>query len=311
MSTGLMEVQPNVTKMTSHPCFNKEAARKHGRMHVPVAPRCNISCNYCNRKYDCMNESRPGVTSEVIKPDVALERIAEVRKVMPYVNTIGVAGPGDSLANPDKTFAILDGVRQKYNDMHLCLSTNGLMLPDYAAQIAEYNISHLTVTMNAVNPKTAAQIYRQVRFDGNVYSGEEGARILLERQQEGIAKLKEHNVMVKINFIYIPDINGPEVAQVMERTSELGATLFNIMPLIPVKGTKFENHPGSTKQQIAELRVKLRPHLTKGMRYMSHCSQCRSDAIGLLKEAHTHQMFQEDGTIAHESCSTHSEEQSA
>ena len=32
-------------------------------MHVAVAPACNIQCHYCNRKYDCANESRPGVVS--------------------------------------------------------------------------------------------------------------------------------------------------------------------------------------------------------------------------------------------------------
>jgi nitrogen fixation protein NifB len=37
-------------------------------MHVAVAPACNIQCNYCNRKYDCANESRPGVVSELLTP---------------------------------------------------------------------------------------------------------------------------------------------------------------------------------------------------------------------------------------------------
>jgi len=49
-----------------HPCFDRESAGTCGRAHLPVAPRCNIQCNYCNRKYDCVNESRPGVSSAVL-----------------------------------------------------------------------------------------------------------------------------------------------------------------------------------------------------------------------------------------------------
>ena len=53
---------------SAHPCFDKEARHKNARVHLPVAPKCNIQCNYCNRKFDCVNESRPGVTSSVLTP---------------------------------------------------------------------------------------------------------------------------------------------------------------------------------------------------------------------------------------------------
>ena len=51
-------------KVKNHPCYSEEAHHHYARMHVAVAPACNIQCNYCNRKYDCSNESRPGVVSQ-------------------------------------------------------------------------------------------------------------------------------------------------------------------------------------------------------------------------------------------------------
>ncbi|RKT10390.1 hypothetical protein B0G69_7773 [Paraburkholderia sp. RAU2J] len=51
-------------KISNHPCYWEEAHRHYARMHVAVAPACNIQCNYCSRKYDCSNESQPGVVSE-------------------------------------------------------------------------------------------------------------------------------------------------------------------------------------------------------------------------------------------------------
>jgi len=45
-----------------HPCFNAALRRRYGRVHIPVAPDCNVQCGFCNRRYNCVNESRPGVT---------------------------------------------------------------------------------------------------------------------------------------------------------------------------------------------------------------------------------------------------------
>ena len=55
-----------------HPCFNGDARGIFGRVHLPVAPACNVQCNFCDRKHDCPNESRPGVTSVVLSPGQAL-----------------------------------------------------------------------------------------------------------------------------------------------------------------------------------------------------------------------------------------------
>lgn len=44
------------SRIENHPCYSEEAHHHYARMHVAVAPACNIQCNYCNRKYDCANE---------------------------------------------------------------------------------------------------------------------------------------------------------------------------------------------------------------------------------------------------------------
>ena len=64
------DLSPEVwEKVKDHPCYSEEAHHYFARMHVAVAPACNIQCNYCNRKYDCANESRPGVVSERLTPE--------------------------------------------------------------------------------------------------------------------------------------------------------------------------------------------------------------------------------------------------
>jgi nitrogen fixation protein NifB len=39
-------------KVQNHPCYSEDAHHYFARMHVAVAPACNIQCHYCNRKYD-------------------------------------------------------------------------------------------------------------------------------------------------------------------------------------------------------------------------------------------------------------------
>ena len=55
------------TVFREHPCFGACKNRK-GRIHLPVAPGCNIECRFCDRR---INEDAqvPGNTSKVIKPE--------------------------------------------------------------------------------------------------------------------------------------------------------------------------------------------------------------------------------------------------
>ncbi|MDY0228157.1 MAG: radical SAM protein, partial [Desulfomicrobium apsheronum] len=148
---------------SKHPCFNKETSGSCGRVHLPVAPGCNIQCNYCNRKYDCVNESRPGVTSAILPPDKAVEYLDEVLRKEPRITVVGIAGPGDPMAEAKRTIETIERINRKYPDMLYCLSSNGLALPEHVDRLAELGVTHVTVTMNAVDPEIGAKIYSWVR----------------------------------------------------------------------------------------------------------------------------------------------------
>ena len=138
--------------LRTHPCYNEAAHLKYARMHIPVAPKCNIQCNFCNRKYDCTNESRPGVTSEVLTPEQAVEKIRYVKKRVPNLKVIGIAGPGDPMAN-NETFQTLELVGKEFPEMTLCISTNGLALPQNVERLWDLGVRFVTVTINAPDPQ--------------------------------------------------------------------------------------------------------------------------------------------------------------
>lgn len=264
--------------LDSHPCYNEKAHRSFARMHLPVAPRCNIQCNYCDRRYDCSNESRPGVTSELLSPQEALEKVRMVKERIPELSVVAVAGPGDPLAN-EETFSAMRMVKEEFPDLTLCLSTNGLMLPDNLDRIKELGIGFVTVTINTVDPDVGKDIYEFVSFKGRNYRGREAAEVLLQRQLEGIKGCVERDILVKANMVLIPDINGEHIPEAVERLKELGVYIINILPLIPVEGTAFADQRAPTARERKELQDRCSGD---GVKMMRHCKQCRADAIGLL-----------------------------
>jgi MoaA/NifB/PqqE/SkfB family radical SAM enzyme len=261
----------------THPCYNC-GAHQYARMHLPIAPKCNINCNYCVRKFDCPNESRPGVTTNVLTPKEAFEKYMEVKKKVPNLSVVGIAGPGDALANFKETRQTLSLIRQVDKEVTFCLSTNGLMLPRYANELIELGVTHVTVTMNAIDPEIGGEIYKYVDYMGERYYGKAAAAILLANQLTGIKLLTDKGIICKVNIVMLKGINDHHIPEVVKKVKELGGTITNIMQLIPVKGSAFENLPLVSNKEIMEMRKSC----GETMKQMYHCRQCRADAIGTL-----------------------------
>lgn len=261
-----------------HPCFNPGAHGLFGRMHLPVAPRCNIACGYCDRRCSCVNESRPGVSADILSPEEACELAVRAAERMPGLAVAGIAGPGDPLANPEQTFRTLELVRRHLPELMLCLSTNGLALPEHADEIAALGVGHVTVTVNAVDPAVGALVYRRVQGPDGPLTGVEGAALLLERQEEGIRRLAARGLTIKVNTVIVPGVNDSHAAAVAEKAASWGASLMNCIPMIPVAGTPLGSRPEPDKDLMRRVRAATEAFLPQ----MRHCTRCRADALGLL-----------------------------
>lgn len=266
------------TKDGRHPCFNEEAKGKYGRVHLPVAPKCNVQCNYCNRKFDCVNESRPGVCSTILAPGQANDYMQLITNRGVNISVVGIAGPGDPFANPDETFETIALVKEKFPDMMFCLSSNGIDVPQNIDKIKELGVSHVTITMNAINAEIAAQVYSWVRFNKKMYRGVEAGKLVIERQTEAIKLLKKNNIIVKINTIVLPGINAHHIIEVAKYVTGLGADIMNCIPVYPNKDTAFEDIEEPSKQMVHNIQKQISAYIKP----MKHCTRCRADAAGLL-----------------------------
>lgn len=284
-AAGQGDLPPQIwEKVKNHPCYSEEAHHHYARMHVAVAPACNIQCNYCNRKYDCANESRPGVVSEKLTPEQAAKKVLAVAAAIPQMTVLGIAGPGDPLANPDKTFKTFELIAKTAPDIKLCLSTNGLTLPDHVDTIKHFNVDHVTITINMTDPEVGAKIYPWIYYKHKRYTGKEAAKILTDRQLQGLEMLTERGILCKVNSVMIPGVNDAHLVEVNKAVKSRGAFLHNIMPLIsaPEHGTVFglNGQRGPSAQELKQLQ----DNCSGDMNMMRHCRQCRADAVGLLGE---------------------------
>ncbi len=284
-SDGPDDMPPEIwEKVKNHPCYSEEAHHHYARMHVAVAPACNIQCNYCNRKYDCSNESRPGVVSQKLTPEQAVKKVVAVASEIPQMTVLGIAGPGDALANPAKTFATFRMLQEQAPDIKLCLSTNGLALPEMVDEICRYNIDHVTITINMVDAAVGEKIYPWIFYQHRRIQGREAAQILTDRQLLGLEMLTRRGVLTKINSVLIPGINDEHLFEVNRAVKARGAFLHNIMPLISEAehGTYF-GLTGQRGPSAQELKA-VQDACMGGANLMRHCRQCRADAVGLLGE---------------------------
>ncbi|MFO7983483.1 MAG: radical SAM protein [Desulfuromonadales bacterium] len=264
---------------TDHPCFGGDHS-KAGRIHLPVAPGCNIKCGFCERRFDCANESRPGVTSRVLSPQGAVQRVRLVRDHMakqggPELKVVGIAGPGDPLANP-KTFETFKLVREAFPEITLCLSTNGLLLPEKVEDIVAHDVHSLTVTINALTPRTGARVYEWIRVDGQRLEGEDAAAVLLAQQLRGVKMAAEAGMLVKVNHVYIPGVNDHESLDLAVKVRALGAEMMNIMPVIPVGRFQGVTPPSESDMELIRKQAELI------LSQARHCKQCRAHAAGLV-----------------------------
>ena len=271
-------------KVHNHPCYSEEAHHHYARMHVAVAPACNIQCHYCNRKYDCANESRPGVVSELLTPDQAVKKVLAVAANIPQMTVLGIAGPGDPLANPERTLSTFRALTEQAPDIKLCVSTNGLALPEVVDELCQHNIDHVTITINCVDPEVGAKIYPWIFWKGRRIKGKKGAAILIEQQQKGLEMLTARGILVKVNSVMIPGVNDEHLKEVSRVVKAKGAFLHNVMPLIAeAEHGTFYGVMGQRGPTHDELQT-LQDACAGDMAMMRHCRQCRADAVGMLGE---------------------------
>ena len=276
MCCGEMNLLHDVINLAqSHPCYNEQAHNRIGRIHLPVAPKCNLACKYCDRRISrYYHTSRPGLAYALMRPEDSVLAVENAVSENPAIQVAGISGPGEPLFNKE-TFETLRLIFEKFPSLRLCVCTNGLLLPDKAKILKELNVSSLTITINAVDPEIASEISSFSIVDGNKLEGVKGAEALIQRQLSGLEIAADLGFLIKINSVLIPGVNMGHVREIAYEIEERGAYIMNIMPLIPGGELASVRAPSCDELRAA------RESCESIIPIFRACKHCRADACGI------------------------------
>jgi nitrogen fixation protein NifB len=200
--------------------------------------------------------------------------VARALDLCPEITVVGVAGPGDTLAT-DHALETFELVHREYPHLINCLSTNGLLLKEKAVRIIDAGVRTVTVTVNAVDPEVLQHICSFIKYNGQVLTGLAAARWLILAQLAGIEKIVKLGAVVKINTVLIPGVNDGSIGEVARLTARVGASLINVIPLIPQH--ELINNRAPDCEELRAARDAAEQYLP----VFYHCKHCRADACGI------------------------------
>jgi nitrogen fixation protein NifB len=93
--------------------------------------------------------------------------------------------------------------------------------------------------------------------------------------KRGIRNAADLGLLIKINIVLIPSINGEHIGEIARTVRELGAGLINIIPLIPQ--FEFADYAIPDCGAVSYAREAAEVYLP----VFRHCQHCRADAVGI------------------------------
>jgi len=213
------------------------------------------------------------VSTRVVSVNEGLDLVESLKNT--NLKIIGIAGPGDPFSEPEKLFSFIENVRRKYgSNYEICLSSNGLAVHRHISILKELKVNFMTLTINALRPETYAEIVEWIIDHGTLYRGIEAGARLLSAQFKSLEAICQAGIRCKINTVIVPDINQYEILDLFKVVKKIGATKGNLIPLIPVSGTRFGDiHTVSIKEHEM-----LTNEAESVLSQVRHCKKCRADA---------------------------------
>jgi nitrogen fixation protein NifB len=257
----------NADLILQHPCFGS-GSRERGRIHLPVAGGCNLRCEFCQPEHNvCFHGCRPGLASNILTADQAIERLDWALQADPSLLVVGVAGPGEPLLSK-ASFAFFEKARKKYPGLLFCVSTNGLLLPERIEQL-DGLVDALTVTVNALSVETAKKMYTSVmgRTDDKAYE------TFLSNQWKGIEMAVKIGLPVKVNTVFVDGRNHEEIVPIAEKAYAHGAYIHNVLPVIANHNVRENEIP--SRERVRQMRKECEKYLPQ----LTCCQHCRADVF--------------------------------
>lgn len=257
------------------------------RVHLPVASGVNAMLAFGGATPSALKKHS-------LNPADALNALQQAMDKAKFkgnsINMVGVSGPGDPLATPEPLFELFKEIRQLYPDISLCLGTNGLGGAQHAPALAELGVTHVSLTVNMVDPEIAPKLYNWVRPGKQTIQRSQAGALLVQEQADALAAFVANGIAVTIRTVVYPGINDEHVVDIALFGAAGGASAMLLCPWLPPERCGDENAPAPELPAApAELIQRLQLAAAEHLPVIDAADVCAAPAAGLGIETSSQQ----------------------
>lgn len=191
--------------------LNDGHGRKHDYLRISITDRCNLRCVYC------MNEEGIEQTSHS-----AILSYEEILKVVSAGAELGISKiritGGEPLVRKN-VIELIKGIAATPGINDLSMTTNGILLPRFAAELKKAGLDRVNISLDTLQPK----LFQEVTRCGELKSALQGIEAALENDLHP----------VKLNTVLMKGINDGEIIDFIRlvREKPLHVRFIEYMPI--------------------------------------------------------------------------------
>lgn len=197
-------------------------AAKNHPVTVGLSSEKTVVLAVASRTNAMLRHKRPS-GAEALEVSAALKWLERLMDTKSAPEAAVIMGPGEPLATATDTTALISSIGERYPELKICLSTNGLGLPAMLNDPAAAMLSEVTLQVNAADPEIAMSVYAWIRPGKRTLPLAEGVRVLLDDQVASAERLSGMNIPVIVESRCIPGVNQGHLPEVAALMSENGA----------------------------------------------------------------------------------------
>jgi len=189
---------------------------KHGRdityLRISLTDKCNLRCRYCMPEEGvCKRSHHEMMTEDEVVTAVEVAASLGIHKIR---LTGGEPLVKKNIVSICRRAAAVEGIRE------ICLTTNGILLPELAEQLKEAGVKRINLSLDTLEPEKYAYITRIGK---------------LEQFRKGLeAALAAGFDKVKINAVLIGGFNDDEIEALANLTMEYPVDM-RFIELMPIQ----------------------------------------------------------------------------
>lgn len=157
-------------------------------LRLSITDLCNLRCQYCMKEEGLSLKSH----HEMMSIEDMIQAVQAA--VSCGIKKVRITG-GEPLVKKNFLY-LMQRLSQIQGIEELCLTTNGILLKQYALQLKKYHVSHINISLDTLNPIK----YHQITRLGQLHDVLEGIELACQLFEQ-----------VKINVVYMKGFNDNEI----------------------------------------------------------------------------------------------------